>query len=113
MQEANIFPYKPKRKIVVFCQREAWYKGIKPYLVDVEIICHKNTNKKYESIIQKADIVWVHDKMSHSFFDKINKTTKKLNKPLLYFRGKGGKNGAIQIYNYEEKGEYINSYLSN
>ena len=112
MDENIVFPYKPKRKIVVFGQREAWCKGIKPCLINVEIICHKNSNKKYDSIIEKADVVWVHSEMSHSFFNKINKTTKKYNKQLLYLRGRGGKNSAEQIYLFEEKGEYIN-YLTN
>ena len=112
MKKNNIFPYKPKRKIVVFGQRDAWYKGIKSCLTEVKIICDKDSNRKYESIIKNADIVWIHCKVSHSFYEKINKAAKKLNKPLYYFRGLGGENCAMEIYNLEEKGEYIN-YLFN
>lgn len=107
MEKENYFPYKPKRKIVVFGQREAWFKGIKECLIDVEIVCDKNSSKNYENLIKKSDVVWIHRKMSHSLFGKINKTAKKLNKPILYFRGLGGENCAKQIYNFEEKGEYI------
>lgn len=108
MKKDNIFPYKPKRNIVVFGQREAWYKGIKQCLLDVKIICDKDSNKNYKNIIKNADIVWIHTKMSHSFYNKINKTTKKLNKPIFYLRGLGGMESAMQIYNLEEKGEYTN-----
>lgn len=112
MTVEKTFPYKPKRKIVIFGQREAWFKGIKDCLIDVEIVCDKDSNRNYTNLIKRADIVWIHPKISHSLFGKINKTAKKLNKPLLYFRGKGGENCAKQIYNFEEKGEYI-SYLRN
>ena len=113
MTKTEIFPYKPKRKIVVFGQRDAWYKEIKQCLVDVKIVCDKDSNRKYESIIDSADLVWIHRKMSHSLYGKIKETAKKLNKPLLYLRGEGGQNSAMQIFEFEEKGIYINEYIRN
>ena len=113
MNKAEIFPYKPKRNIVVFGQRDAWYKGIKQCLINVKIVCDPVSNRNYESFIKKADVVWVHPKMSHSLFNKIKAIAKKLDKPFLYLDGRGGENSAVQIYNFEEKGEYNNKYIRN
>ena len=111
MEEKVDFPYRPKRNIVIFGQRPAWGKVIKQHLKDVEIICEDTSSKNYERKISEADLVWIHLKVSHSFYGKVLKSCRKYKIEVKHFYRQGGKSCAREVYNYEEKGEYIN-YLT-
>jgi hypothetical protein len=110
-EQDTIFPYKVKRKIVIFGQRPAWSKQIKQCLIDVVII-DKDDKRNYDSIIENADIIWIHNQLSHNYYNKILKSTRKYKKEVKYFCFKGGQSCAKQIVDYEEKGEYINYLIT-
>ena len=103
----KIFPYEPKRKIVVVGGSTAWSKEMKRLLINVDIV-HVDSKKTYKNLILKADVVWINTWISHSYQEKILKITRKYNKDTKFFLFKGCRRCAEQIFVYEEDGTYEN-----
>ena len=108
--EEKIFPYKPTRKVVIMGGSTAWVKEMKRLLPSVEIV-QTNSNGSFKNIISQADVVWINTWISHNHQDKILKETRKQKKVTLFFKFKGCKKCAEQIYNFDTFGTYENYLL--
>lgn len=96
LQQDIVYPYKVKKKIVVFGGHDAWLKVIRSMLEGVRFIdadMLPNTG-----IIKNADTVWLQTNyMSHSGFYKIINTVRTYNVPIRYFRYNSAEKCAEQI----------------
>lgn len=109
-EKAKIFPYEPRKKIVIFGGSTAWAKEMKRLLKNVDII-NVDSKRTYKNLIEKAEVVWIHIFISHNYQGKILSIARKNKKDIKFLNKPGCQSSAKQVYDYEVHGIYDNYLL--
>lgn len=90
------FPYRTKRRIVVFGGHDSWTREIKPKLPDVRFVDREMLPNA--EMIKRADAVWIqHNALAHKFYYRIMDIVRKNDIPVYYFSYASASKCAEQI----------------
>ncbi len=97
----DIFPLKPKGKVVVFGGHDSWLREIKKLVEGVRFV--RPETRIDISLVKNADVIWVQtNAIPHMQYDKILDLTRTNGIPLKYFASASAQRCAKQLGGFEK-----------